>query len=1274
MATAAERSTTRDEQVYHPLDRLRGIIRRYVAIEGALATLIFLGLWFALALLLDFVVFKTFTWDWVQDGSWWFRLIGLVAALLVLAGILVFRIVRRLSTEFSYPALALVLERSYPKVLGDRLITAVEMADIEQAARFGYSADMVRQTIAEARERLGAVDVHAVFNWRRLRVMALLAIGIPLAIVAIGFAAHAISAREVQPRHAAWKFYHVGAIIGERDLLLWDTPWPRRALLELQGDAKDGLRVARDGSPPRVRVKSYQWVIADRSRPDGWRPLMWSEVNQSLVGFDVPAVPYRSLGYQNEANLRSAGLAAVIGTAGMESAPDENPDLSTNPADWTVDAIHERAGAGAASPGHENGEAPQFARLKTRMGVEAFQRLQDVFARLDALADDPGNGRTLRKLAKPEAVTFSYAGVRTAGSGTFKPEGNGEYAGEITGLKEDVRFVIKAEDYRTPPRPITLIPPPTLIKLAQVSFQPAYLHYAQPTGEGYAALRSLRQRMPEERLSLTGDKSIFEVPSGTEVILTGTTEQPIANAWVVPRVGQVPGAKPGSAAPVALRLPDRSNEQGVRPLRWSEVTDALLGVHVPEIRLPRFLGSPDSRMAAVDPASVSADDVVKWIRNDAGAREQLKSALGEAEFHALGPALAGICPAAVAVVNAVSPYESLQHAIAVLDAKYRDESGDYVLPLGTTFVLEFSGDHRFVKRTQPYEFDLVFQNLDRVESTRPMLIHVRDDQAPVVELASDVIRRVGNVYYVTPKARIPFVNESYIKDDNGLSKLEYTYTLYPEDSEIARSMRTALVTRAIIPPVAARFPAVVQGVYHAGIHGTLDRGDSRTMGSFLHGGFLNLERALKHETRAHLERLLAEPLTGDRIKLVDRYELKWSMYADRFLRPNGTLESFKWRMEGDYFDLDALKLEAASGDVQPRYRVDLNVQATDTNYDTGPKNSSNVDPVRLLVVSSGDLLVEIGKEEEVLGAKLDEALAKLRLCRDNYAFVNSKHSTRLPDEIGAVTVKSKTVIQDVAKAKEIVLNVGRAFHKIEKETVVNNLDERTIAQYGKFANRIERALGEAPQAVSPDEDDEIQVGKSEATPFGALTPRATFPQVEKDLAAVQENLDRNTYANPGQATEADIKLNALEQEITRIRQILGEAQSKDKLIKEARAIIERQQRVRREVQLLQRFLEDDRTKDEPSIGPVGDIALAKGEVRKVKHSINWRQYKKDDLAVKLSVSEAGALIVPENLKLTFEDHQFDFSYEIRATIKEGSFTMTLTPEVGQKVEIKVTVK
>ena len=349
----------------------------------------------------------------------------------------------------------------------------------------------------------------------------------------------------------------------------------------------------------------------------------------------------------------------------MESAPDENPEFSTNAADWTVDAIYERAHAGAraASPGQEEAggeEPPQIARLRTRMGEDAFQQLQAVFARLDALAADPSYGRRLRKLERPEAVTFSYTGRQDRRQRHLQARGNGEYAGEITGLKEDVRFVVKAEDYRTRPKPITLIPPPTLTKLAQVSFQPAYLHYAKPVDEGYAALRGLRQRMAEERLSLTGDKSIFEVPSGTEVILTGTTEEPIAGAWVVPKVGQIPGAKPGSAAPVALKITDRSREHGTRPLRWSEVTDALLGVRVPEFRLPRFLGTSDSRSAAVDPAAVVADDVVNWIRNDAGARDHLRAALGDAEFHALERAIAGLSPAAAAAVKSASPYEALE--------------------------------------------------------------------------------------------------------------------------------------------------------------------------------------------------------------------------------------------------------------------------------------------------------------------------------------------------------------------------------------------------------------------------------------------------------------------------------------------------------------------------------------------------------------------------------------------------------------------------------------
>src|SRR5215207_1125258 len=47
-----------DPKIAHPLGKLRGIIRRYVAVEGVLAVILFLAAWFWLAMLIDYGVFK----------------------------------------------------------------------------------------------------------------------------------------------------------------------------------------------------------------------------------------------------------------------------------------------------------------------------------------------------------------------------------------------------------------------------------------------------------------------------------------------------------------------------------------------------------------------------------------------------------------------------------------------------------------------------------------------------------------------------------------------------------------------------------------------------------------------------------------------------------------------------------------------------------------------------------------------------------------------------------------------------------------------------------------------------------------------------------------------------------------------------------------------------------------------------------------------------------------------------------------------------------------
>src|SRR4051812_11494777 len=139
--TATRRDTPNrpDERIAHPLDRLRGTVYRYVLIDGLLTAGLFVILWFWLGLLLDFGVFKLATFDWVLDAPKTLRVVALVTLPLLLLGLLVPRLAVKLTRTFSSPSLALVLEKRHPALLGDRLITAVELADVNKAASYGFS-------------------------------------------------------------------------------------------------------------------------------------------------------------------------------------------------------------------------------------------------------------------------------------------------------------------------------------------------------------------------------------------------------------------------------------------------------------------------------------------------------------------------------------------------------------------------------------------------------------------------------------------------------------------------------------------------------------------------------------------------------------------------------------------------------------------------------------------------------------------------------------------------------------------------------------------------------------------------------------------------------------------------------------------------------------------------------------------------------------------------------------------------------------------------------
>ena len=104
----------------------------------------------------------------MQEWPWAVRLVLLVVVAGGLLTAVAVKVFGRLFRDFRDSSLALVLERRFPELLGDRLITAVELADLQKAEAQGYSPAMIQETVHEAAERVEQVPVGKAFRWGRL--------------------------------------------------------------------------------------------------------------------------------------------------------------------------------------------------------------------------------------------------------------------------------------------------------------------------------------------------------------------------------------------------------------------------------------------------------------------------------------------------------------------------------------------------------------------------------------------------------------------------------------------------------------------------------------------------------------------------------------------------------------------------------------------------------------------------------------------------------------------------------------------------------------------------------------------------------------------------------------------------------------------------------------------------------------------------------------------------------------------------------------------------
>jgi hypothetical protein len=570
-------------KVRHPLQRLRGTIRAYLAVEGLTTLLLYLSVWFWVLLVLDYGVFKAFTVDWVQvDTHRILRIIALVGALGGLAAVLILTVALRLFRDFRDAALALVLERRFPKVLGDRLITAVELADTRKAATYGYSRVMIEQTIQDAAERVDTVPINDVFKWSRLVWR-----GVLVGVLTLGFyllagltfcLADSLSAGRNTGLAGFGQFHDVSVQLIKRDILLQDIIWPRRAFMDFVNFPEDEIRIGSDAPPPSVRLRAWQYVMSDTKTTEGWRGVRLSD-QKKLLG-EEPVGPAQlvdewkardfSLTDPVFIDLRNRMDAALSKAKGDTSdlkrergraeaalsrlEPDaETHDagialwkaaaekLEKDPSSWVTDlpALTDALAKVEKEPNRlkpcNNLSLDEIELLLDRPDTHAVLKadqekaLRDLLERFDELAANPEMKRKLRKLEIPDTVTVNYKSAKSKNTMTLKKEEGNEYVGTFTDLKETITFTARGLDYYTRTKQITVVPPPAIEEMNADLYEPAYRFYRLPQGDRAEDLKGKKQVLRKQGVSLQGgDKSTIQVPSGTDVMLEARTDKKLS--------------------------------------------------------------------------------------------------------------------------------------------------------------------------------------------------------------------------------------------------------------------------------------------------------------------------------------------------------------------------------------------------------------------------------------------------------------------------------------------------------------------------------------------------------------------------------------------------------------------------------------------------------------------------------------------------------------------------------------------------------------------------
>ncbi|HYV38375.1 MAG TPA: hypothetical protein VE988_22015 [Gemmataceae bacterium] len=1233
-----------DRRVRHPLQTIRGVIFRYVLVEGIALTVFFVAMCFWLGLACDFLPWSAFSFDWLytfEDSTGELpatviRVTILAITVIGLGAYVVYKIFFRLFKEFSDAAVAMLLERRFPNELGDRLITAVELADPKLSEKYGYSQAMVDKTIRDAAERVQSLPVRAVFRWRRLWFkvgLAAFATGGIYLLVGLTWCI----ANGASPVDFAVRFHHTASIWAERDVLLRDSYWPPNTMIELVRFPGKELQVPRDEERPDVKVRFVRWAIADDDRqtaPRGWRAMRFSDLKNLLpsdmLDVQLPAdwdhwivdlddldarVPesavnadqswqgmtsghvWRDLrlratgivagGFQNVAGPSAFGFAAA-GYYGAFVQPDvegqskllqivdrgsgakDAPPIAEGLAkmldwhEWTVDKIElqlqyvdakakkktvEGALAGTAVEAAllQSREQPVAAAMSVQHKAQ-FDKLQAIFAKLEELANDPHLVRVVRKLSDPDENEVVAHRKAKGGSGTNNcvAVNNHKFIFSLTKLGESCQFSISTQDYWTPWRDITLVPPPAIDRFMIDKEEPAYLYYRMPENPGL--LKGKRQKISSVGVSTSGAFTLIAVPLGTNVTLIAHGDRKLKEV----RIGE-PDVKKREEK-TSITVPAIVQLAADRQTFSCSFTDVQRIIEF-DFEYKDEFGVKGSRRVIIMPLVDQAPRI-----------NELSLLTSPRVLHATDESLKGIAggPRFVITPDAFIKWRGKvedDHGLAKLEYKYE---------------------------LQEIDFQNIFADPTDAKSVEGKGAAKKPSRAMGGEIAT------GGLLYVPGPSAFGFFAVGYygglaniVNDGSlppppprtdivGLERSKWWLNKRaPEDAttqELARLLLIQPANRKLLLEILPFSP------------------EKRTLAAFAErlkdanqtGGFLRemMDFTGIHDSneRADLDSLAANDAAEALAKVLkklqgDAAQIEATAELLKKDPEKKILTRYELQSEDPVFGFDVkeqLRFVKAIGSqaVQKHYALRVTIIATDTNVDTGPGVTSASPLYSFLIISENQLLSLMMIDQRKYYDLLDQVVKELEKSRGNLESELFSYRKAADDPVKMLlrADAARKAVRDGGITSKAVLV---RFEAIVREMEFNRFQQERI---GRLKTNVSDPLSAltTQNGLFPKAEELVQKLHRELSPDADKKDKADLNQAGNDPALIQELLaNKDKHIKNAEMTLVDI--NELIRELHKIKDFIFAGLTEDRLIED----IERIQAIHNDVDLMLRRFQQE---------------------------------------------------------------------------------------------------